>query len=308
MIWQSRISQLLFCRLDSPPRPIKVSSALTTAPTPMKKILLALTSLLTTLVLPGCFQNETTIHLNKDGSGTLVEETRLGAQMLAIFDQMATLGDAANAKEDPVAKMFSEDQAKTRAADLGEGVVFEKSEAIKANGSRGARVTYRFKDINQLKLSPGDSMKNMSPMGAAGTPAVKKSAPIAFAYAAGKLTIKMPDPAKANIPEAPADEEANSPDMDNPETQAMMKQMLGDMTLSLKVVIEPGITETNATYQAGNTLTLMQMDMGKLLEKPDTLKKLGKVDKHNPAAALHLLKDIEGAKFETQKEVTVKVQ
>ena len=276
--------------------------------TTMKKILLALASLVTTLVLPGCLQNETTIHLNKDGSGTLVEETRFGPQMLAMFDQMAAVGDAQGNKQDPVAKMFSEAQAKTRAGELGEGVVFEKSEAVQANGAKGARVTYRFKDINQLKLAPGDSMKNLSPMAAAAAPAANKAAPISFTYAAGKLTIKMPDPAKAKLPDVPADEQANMPDTDNPETQTMMKQMLGDMTVSLKVVIEPGIAETNATHQDGNTLTLMAINMGKLLDQPDTLKKLGKVDKHNPAATLLLLKDIEGATFETQKEVTVKVK
>jgi hypothetical protein len=52
----------------------------------------------------------------------------------------------------------------------------------------------------------------------------------------------------------------------------------------------------------------MEMDMGKLLEKPDTLKILSKVDKNNPAAAMKALKGIEGLKFETQEAITVKVQ
>jgi hypothetical protein len=250
-----------------------------------------------------------TIHLNQDGSGTLVEETRLGAQMLAMFDQMAALGGAENAKEDPVAKMFSEDKAKTRATELGEGVTFEKSEVVNANGSKGARVTYRFKDINTLKITPGDSMKNMSPMGDAQAATVKKSATIAFAFADGKLTIRMPDPAKmTDTPESPAGENPNVPDLNNPETEAMVKQMLGDMKVSLKLVANPGIAESNATYKSANTITLMEMDMAKLLEKPDALKKLGKIDKRNPAAAIQTLKGFEGAKLEAQKEVTVKLK
>lgn len=273
----------------------------------MKKSLLACVSVVTALVLSGCFQNETTIHLNKDGSGTLVEETRLGAQMLAMFDQMSSIGGPDAKKEDPVAQMFSEDKAKARAADLGEGVTFEKSEAISANGAKGARVTYRFKDINTLKIAPGDGMKNMSPMGEAKTDTLKKNATVAFSYTGGKLTIKMPEPPKAD-PAAPADENTNMPDMDKPETAAMVKQMLGDMKMSLKLVAEPGIAESNATYQTANTVTLMEMDMGKLLEKPAAFKQLGKLDKNNPAAAMQALKGLDGVKLETRKEVTVKVK
>jgi hypothetical protein len=277
----------------------------------MKKTLLTLVSILgITLVLAGCFQNETTIHLNKDGSGTLVEETRLGAQTLAMFDQMAALGGE-NATEDPVQQMFSEAKAKTRATELGEGVAFEKSEAINANGSKGARVTYHFKDINKLKISAGDSMKKISPMGAMGevrAPAAKKSELIVFAYADGTLTVKMPQPAKPAALEIPAGEGLDKPDMDSPEGQAMMKQMLGDMSMSLKVVVEPGIAETNATYPSGNTITLLEMDMAKLLENADTLKQLGKVDPKDSAAAMEALKGIKGVKFETQQAVTVKIR
>jgi hypothetical protein len=88
----------------------------------------------------------------------------------------------------------------------------------------------------------------------------------------------------------------------------MVKQMLGDMKVSLKLVANPGIAESNATYKSANTITLMEMDMAKLLEKPDALKKLGKIDKRNPAAAIQTLKGFEGAKLEAQKEVTVKLK
>jgi hypothetical protein len=280
----------------------------------MKKFLLAAASALTALVLPGCFQSETTIHLNKDGSGTLVEETKLGAQMLAMMDQMAAGfgGGGENAKEDPVKKMFSEDKAKKRAAELGEGVTFEKSEAANANGAKGARVTYKFKDINKLKVSSDDGMKNASPMGdMPGAPAAKKSDPVVFTYADGKLTIKMPDqkkPDAPDAPEAPAAEGPGKPDMDSPEAQAMMKQMFADMKVSLKLVVEPGIAETNATHKDGDTITLMEMNMGKLMENADTFKKLGKVNQQDPTAAMEVLKGIEGVKVETKKEVTVELK
>jgi hypothetical protein len=168
-------------------------------------------------------------------------------------------------------------------------------------------VTYQFQNINQLKISTTGGMQNMSPMGAA-APETKPADPIRFAYADGKLTITMPKPKAApekpaDAPEAPGD----MPDMENPEMQAMMKQMLSDMKVGFKVVIEPGIAETNATHRSGNTITLMEMEMGKVLEKADTFAKLSKVGQDNPAAAMELLKGIEGVKVETQEQVTVKV-
>jgi hypothetical protein len=276
----------------------------------MKKILLAMASALISLVLPGCFQNETTIHLNKDGSGTLVEETKLGGQMLAMMEQMAAgFGGGGAAKEDPMKQMFSEEKAKKRAAELGEGVTFDKTETVEANGAKGARVSYKFKDINKLKVSTSDGMKNAAPMGdLPGAQAPKTGEPISFAYADGKLTIKMPEPQKPAAADSPAAEEAAVPDLNSPEAEAMMKQMFADMKMSLKLVVDSGIAESNATHKDGNTITLMEVNFGKLVENADDFKKLQKVDQKNPAAAMELLKDIKGVKFETQQEVTVQVK
>lgn len=273
----------------------------------MKKSCLALASMIAALILPGCFQSEMTIHLNKDGSGTFVEETRLGAQMVTMLDQMSAMGGNSNAKDDPVAKMFSAEKATTRASELGTGVVFDKSEAVTAKGFKGARVTYRFQDINTLKISPGDSMKDMSPMDAGKIPAGTASNPITFAYADSKLTIKMHQPSTDEQTKETTPETPDMPDMDTPEAQAMAKQMLGDMKMSLQLVVEPGIANTNATHTSGNTITLIEMNMGKLLENADTLKKLGKLDKNNPTAAMQALKGIKGLKFEVQEVVTVTV-
>lgn len=275
----------------------------------MKRLLLAITSTLAALVLPGCLQSETTIHLNKDGSGTVVEQTTLGAQMMAMLNQMSALGGGE--AKDPLASMFSVEKATARAATMGEGVTVEKSVPFEAGGNKGARTTYRFTDINKLRFSPGDSMSDLSPAGAQapGAPETPKQKPVAFSYAGGTLTITMPEPEKPAAdapkpPDAPA-----APDLaDNPQMEASMKQMLGDMKMSLKLVIEPGIDETDATHHEGNTITLMSMEMGKLLEKPGTFKKLQSAPKDDPAAAMELLKGIEGMKMETKKVVTVKVK
>jgi hypothetical protein len=175
-------------------------------------------------------------------------------------------------------------------------------------------VTYQFKDINTLIISPEDSMKrvsSLSPMGEAQVAAAPKSDPLKFGYANGKLTIKMPEPkANPDAADIPAGEDGadGMPDMENPQAQEMMKQMFADMKMSLRLVVEPGIAETNASHRDDKTITLMEINMGKLMENADNLKKLGKVDQKNPTAAMEALRHIPGVKFETQKEVTVAVK
>lgn len=267
----------------------------------MKRLFLLLAATLSAVVLPGCLQSETVIHLNKDGSGTLVEQTTLGGKMIAMMEQFA--GAGADSK-DPLAEMFSPEKAKAKAATMGEGVTFEKSEPLTAGANKGARTTYRFTDINKLTISPGDGMKDMSPMGAQAAE-VSKQKPIAFNYAGGTLSITMPEPEKPAA-DSPAAEAA--PDLaGNPEMEGMMKEMLADMKMSFKLVVEPGIAGTDATYRDGNTVTLVEMEMGKLLEKPDTFKKLTSAGNGDPSAAMEALKGVEGVKMESKPKVTVKV-
>jgi hypothetical protein len=270
----------------------------------MKKTLHLILAMLTAFALTGCFQRETTVRLNKDGSGTLTEETTLGAQALAMFAQFAAFGGGE--APDPVADMASEEKAKERAKSFGEGVTLEKAEPIPG---KGARLVFRFADINTLKLRTDDAMTSGMPKmpGADQAAAAKESDPMTFKFADGVLTITPPKPDKADAEgvESPADLEQQ---MANPEMEAMMTQMFADMRMSLKVVVEPGIAETNASHVDANTVTLMDVEMGKLMQNPENLKKLSKVDQQDPAAAMEALKAIEGVKIETKPEITIKVK
>ncbi len=254
------------------------------------------------LVLPSCLQSETTIHLNKDGSGTIVEQTTLGGQMMAMIEQMGALGGEDAKGKDPIAEMFSEEKAKARAAKLGEGVTFVKSEPVTVGANKGARATYKFADISKITVSPGDGMKDMSP-GGDQAPAGDDEKPVTFKFSDGVLTIIMPEPKKpdGDKKEAPEEEE-------NPQMEAMMKQMLGDMKMSFKIVADSGIAETDATNHEGNTITLMEMEMGKLLDNPEVMKKLKTANQESPEAAMALFKGVEGVKMETKQKVTVKLK
>ncbi|MES2997052.1 MAG: hypothetical protein V4733_09615 [Verrucomicrobiota bacterium] len=262
----------------------------------MKSPLLIAASLVCATLLPSCLQHETTINLKTNGSGTLVEETRFGAQMVAMLSQMP----AGETGKDPFAEMFSEEKAKARTAKLGDGVTFEKIEKIDANGAKGVRIIYKFADINKLQISPGSGMSDLNPEAQpAGQP---KPQPIRFKLEGDDLTVEMPKPQKSD---KPADAKPKDPDADNPQAEAMAKQMMSDMKVSLKIVAVDGIDETNATHRDGATVTLMEMDMGKILNQPGAFKKLQNADDEDPAATMAVLKGIDGMKFETKEKIVI---
>jgi hypothetical protein len=267
----------------------------------MKRLLLPILSVATALLLTGCFQNETTLELRKDGSGTLTEETSFGPQALEMLAQFAQMGGGKGA--DPLADITSEAKARERAAGLGEGVVFEKAEVIEKDGWKGGRITYRFADINKLRLSPGNLLKDSVPkMPGAPAPKAVEIAPLAFKYEGDKLSVLIPEPGK------PADPPAHGGPDYGAEQEEMMKQMMAGMKVAFRLVIEPGIAETNASFVDGNAITLSEMEFGKIAQQPGALNKIAQLGRTDPAQAVQAMSKFDGVKVEPKRELTVMVK
>ncbi|MEM1084252.1 MAG: hypothetical protein AAGI48_09025 [Verrucomicrobiota bacterium] len=243
------------------------------------------------MMLSSCIEHHVTIVLNKDGSGTITEETTMSAENAMMAAQMGG---------DPFKDATDEAKLKAKAAEMGEGVTLEKAEKIAANGRSGGRVTYAFKDINTLKYGFGDSVSEMSegmkPPGEAAEE--KKADPIPFVYKDGVLKITNP---------SDEEEGEGSDDGEPMDPQAMMmaKQVLGDMKMSIKIEFPGGIKETNATYHEGDTVTFMDVAMAKLLEDPEKFEAFTKAKPESPTEMREVLKGIDGVKVETQKEISV---
>jgi hypothetical protein len=264
-----------------------------------------------TLSLTSCLEVAETITLKKDGSGTIVEETILGAQMSAMMTQLAALGGGAEGKNE----MFSEEAAKKRAAAIGTGVTVEKVEKIDKDGRTGGRTTFHFNDINTIALSLSDGANALTdsiPQAGEAEKAAEKVEPIKFAFKDNVLTITSPQakkPEGAAKEESPAAEVPAMPgDADGAQAQAMAMTMMKDMKMSMKVVIEPGIAESDASYVEGNTVTLSDMDFAKLLADPEMAKKLATLDPIDAAGMEEKLKGVKGIKAETKEKITIKVK
>ena len=281
----------------------------------MKKIIHFAAAAVLALLTTSCLEHSATIRLNKDGSGTIVEETLFSAEASAMMAQMPA-GDG----QDPLAQFADAKKAAAAAAKMGEGVTVEKAEKIDKDGRKGGRVTYKFKDINQVKFAFGQAMsdagKDMGPPGAPGDApdegddALPENKPITFTYKDGTLTLVNPE-LKKEAKKPAAGKEGDAPDgAEEPDAQAMamMQGMFKDMRMALKIEIADGIAETDALHVKGDTVTLMDVAFGKLIADPANMKKLSSMQDSTPAEMAAAFKDIEGMEIETKEKVTVKVK
>lgn len=273
----------------------------------MKKLILAIPAALA-LLMTSCIEHHVTIRLNKDGSGTITEETSLGGAMLAMIQQMAALGGEGAEAPDPAADMADKGKAEEKAKTMGEGVTVEKVEKIDDAQRKGGRVVFAFKDINQVKYGFGDGLDDMGgdmAPGEEGAEPEAKTEPMEFVYKDGVLTLKN-QALEGDKPEE-GEEEAGEEEIDAAEL-AQAKQMLDGMKMSIKLEFPGGIEETNATHREGDVVTLMEMDMGKLLENPEAFAKLQKSNPETPAEMSEALKGVEGVKAEMNEELRVKLK
>jgi hypothetical protein len=171
-----------------------------------------------------------------------------------------------------------------------------KTEIIDKDGKKGAIVHYKFADINKLKVSPSGAVDNMTEQ--ADEQDEKKDESVSFSYADGKLKVITP----------PTDfEDMNMGDegAENPEMETMMKEMMADMRLTLKLKIADGIASTNATHTEGDTITLFDVEVGKMFAQKAELKKIGETGKTDKEAAKAAFSKLDGIKIETKEDVTV---
>ncbi len=248
------------------------------------------------LFASSCLQTETTVNLNKDGSGTIVEQTILGEQMLAMMTQFAQPG-----QPDPIQEMFSEDKSKAKVGKMGEGVEFVKVEMINEGGKKGGRVHYKFADINKLNINPAGGLEAMNDGEEEPEAEVKPDDFVKFKYADGKLSLITPP---TNFDDLNMDDAG----AENPEMEAMAKQMMADMRMALKINFPGGIDKTNATFVDGNTVTVMDLQVGKMFDQKDAMKKISETAKTDKQAAQEAFSKLDGIKIETKQDVSISLK
>jgi hypothetical protein len=273
-----------------------------------------------TTFLSGCITFLTEIKVRGDGSGTMVQTMTLNPeQMKEMMEGFAKQMGATTteSKEEPKKEAskqpeegpFKESDLKNKAADLGNGVTFVSVEKIDTKTAAGVRVTYAFKDINQLSVNP----KPAAAMGSAGAGASSEDA-LKFHFKRkpdgnAVLTVTLPPPK----PEAPKEQgDAQPPQAppaeDSAQQMEMVRQMFKGLHMGLAVDVEGKIVKTNSPYVEGSRVTLMDIDFDPLLSNAEGLKALSsklEKTKGDDRKTMEALKGIKGLKITTDPEVSI---
>jgi hypothetical protein len=285
--------------------------------------------------LTGCITFLTEIKLRGDGSGTMVQTMTMNPQQMkemmeGIAKQMGGTVTESKAESNADSKTgskeesnadskkvspkaseegpFKEDELKGKAADMGEGVTFVSAEKIDTKTAAGVRVTYAFKDINQLSMNP----KPAAALGAAGPGASSKDA-LKFRFKRlsngdAVLTVLLP-PSKpeapkkqAVTPQPPVSPEASA------EQMAMVRQMFKGLHMGVTVDVEGKVVKTNSPYVDGSKVTLMDIDFDPLLSDEEGFKRLNEkmeAAKGDDLKTMEILKGIKGLKITTEPEISI---
>ncbi len=266
-------------------------------------------------VFSGCIQDNMSINVKPDGSGTIEETVLVGNGFLEMMQGMSkSMGE--EGKDSPAAGDVKKDQtivtemmekAKNNAEDFGEGVRFVSAKPAKTQTASGYTAVYSFDDINGVMLdqNPGKKTPSKDRNKGDDSKGASENDMIKFVFTKGspaKLAVHMPPPRPAARDENTKDKQ---PAADDPNAIEMIKTIFKEMRMSIVLTMEGDIVKSNATYRSGRTVTLIDMDFGKLISDPELLKKINKEQPQSVEEMKKMVKGIEGLKMEFTNPVII---
>jgi len=289
----------------------------------MLKRLIILTGVVLFLILvAGCYQVKLLVKLNPNGSGTIEEEFLMSKstmeEMGAMMGQMmgGMMGDETAepevSKTDDPYGMFDEAKLKELAAKIGEGVTYVSGNRIQTEQFDGYKAVYSFTDINKLKVNQNFSEKMPSQFSSMSESEEPEEENVTFNFTKGtpaQLVIRQPEnmydeEEKSSLEEVEEQPESTQSDMMMP----FMQNLFKDMKITMEIEVQGKIVQTNASYQEGSRITLMDLDFGKLFEAPGGFEKFSQSQPNNMEDAKQMLKDLPGVKVELNKEIVIRFQ
>ncbi len=251
-------------------------------------------------LLTGCFKVETTVKINKDGSGKIFQTVMMSKTFVEMISQFAgSFGDSSGTEE---FSLFDEEEFIESAKEFGSGVQYVGGEHVSEDGWEGFRAEYAFDDLNKIRLEPEPD--NKVSIGMEEQDVDEEDTEYYF------FTF-----IKGDIPEVIIDRPEIEPDFDDEETEVegsndelneeFLKMMEG-MSVDITLEFEGEIVETNATHVEGSRVTLLSVDFGEIVKNKETLEILKKSQPDDIEDLEAFLEKIPGMKIELNKPVSVK--
>ena len=254
----------------------------------------------------GCLDVQTTVNVNKDGSGTINEKVLFSKDMVALLSGFSKSGSADSSGNSKFSLMNVED-LKSHAPEMGGGVKFVSSKEIKEDGKEGYTAVYSFTDLSKLKISENPDNK----MGMSGNGKGKKEKKdyMTFKFNPGSPAEILINMSKKDLKKKPQPK-SNSKDTSKADN-AFAKQflsMMKDFRVSVKLHVNGNIENTNATYVNGSDVTLFDVSFNELFKDKDKLDKFSKMEDQDVSELKKFLKSVPGIKMELNNPVSIKFE
>lgn len=281
----------------------------------MEQIVQKTAIILALLILPGCFQVDTVIKVNRDGSGTVEETMLVSKKLLAQMNEMMQgfAGKEGNNEKNKVQfpDIYDPAKLKAKAAEMGSGVTYSSGKKIISDRFEGYQVVYAFTDINKLSLNQNRSEDLTAAPATIDDGSDKKPEKLMFRFSKGSpatLTIRQPEDASVGKVAKEEKSEVQTTE-DKNVTGANIEQfreMMGGLKFSLTVEVCGNIVQTNATHHEGSRITVMDLDFDKLLGNPEQIARLNRLQPKSFEDVRELARNIPGMKVDLNKELVVK--
>ncbi len=257
-----------------------------------------------TVILSGCLQSQTVVNVNGDGSGT-VEETFLMQQQ--VLQMLAGMSEGSGFS------LLDEAELESDASDYGEGVTLQSAEEVNTDWGGGYRAVYSFEDVNQVKINQNPSNDVPAQGAQMGPDQPRAEEYIRFEMDSGQpntLDVILPEQGDAELEsqnEAEGNGSAETGDVAQQEIESLA-ELYRDMRISVDVMVDGRIVDTDATHVEGNTVTLLDMDFNRIIERPEMLEELASREAGTITEVQQTVNDIPGIKVEVQPRVRVRFQ
>ncbi len=249
--------------------------------------------------ITGCIKVETKVKINKDGSGRIFETVIMSKIFAEMISQFAgSFGDSTDTEK---FQLFDEKDFIESAKDFGSGVQFTGGESVSEDGWEGFKAEYSFDDLNKIRLEPAPN--NIVSIGMEDQQVEENKEYFYFKFIKGdipEVIISRPEIEK-DFNREKTEAEDNSDEV-NDEFFKLMEGMRVDVSLEF----EGEIVESNATHVEGSTVTLLSMDIGKIVKNKETLEILKNSQPEEIEDMEVYVEKIPGMKLELKKHVTVK--
>jgi hypothetical protein len=245
-----------------------------------------------------CFQFNTLVHLNADGSGTVDQRVLFTT---AALEQMKQLAGVAGGSADAAGfNPLSEETAREMAAELGPGVRYVSSTTVQTADGEGRDIVYAFDDIRTLQMS-------QQPPGGTPLPGVDSALSFTLTNApGGTATLRIGMPAVAGFGGGgaqPGNGAAGIPELPPAAQLAMLRPLLAGARIAIAIEPNGRLVRTSSPYVDGNRVTLLEVNLDQLLADETLFTRLQAAP--DRAAAEALLKDVPGVKVVAQPEIAI---